>query len=109
MSIKTAILAATIAVTGSLASAGSNFQLDYNIDASSNVELGLIRSEANGVVEVYNFQGGVAGELLGTQNVHAGANRDVRINIGSKPRFDVLAVLKVGGEVVATQEFDVNR
>ena len=46
-------------------------------------------------------------KLLGIQQVHAGANQNVRVHIGHPVRRDIVAVLRVGGEVLATHRFDV--
>ena len=35
-----------------------------------------------------------------------GANANVRVNLGKAPVTDVIALLKVGGQVVDTQEID---
>jgi hypothetical protein len=40
--------------------------------------------------------------------VNAGANQDVRISVAVAPRFDVLALLKVNGQVVDSQVIDIN-
>ena len=61
------------------------------------------------MVSLYDYNTGVQGALLGTQNVEAGANYDVRVNIGKAPINDVIAVLTINGEVVDTAEFDTVR
>jgi hypothetical protein len=109
MSIKSfAIIAATIAATGTAASAESYFGFKGALDAESALELGLVRAESDAVVEVYDFRRGEVGALLGTETVNAGANSDVRVNVGIAPRQDVIALLKVDGEVVAQQRYFVN-
>ena len=81
MSIKKiALIAATIAGTASIASADSYFQLNERLQSSSILDLGTVRSEAAGVVEIYNYSGGQVGALLGTEAVNMGANSDVRVN-----------------------------
>ncbi len=110
MSIKAfAIAAITLASTASVASATSYFELPRAQNSGSTVDLGLVRAEADGVVEIYDILTGAEGTLIGTQNVRAGANADVRINTGAPVRRDVVAVLKVDGEVVASEIFRVNR
>ncbi|KJZ19495.1 hypothetical protein [Loktanella sp. S4079] len=110
MSIKTiALAAATVAALGSAASAESYFELGDNLDAGSVLELGLVRADADGVVEIYTSNAGDLGTLIGTETVHAGANSDVRVNVGSAPQQDVIALLKVNGQVVAQHDYDVVR
>ncbi len=109
MTMKTLITAAAaIAITAGAASANT-FGFQETVEDRNNIELSLVTAGGEGVVEIYNVQAGKQGALLGMQPVHAGANEDVRINIGNGFKTDVLAVLKVDGQVVATEEFDVAR
>lgn len=110
MSIKSiALVAATLAATASFASADSYFEFGERLDASSVLDLGLVTAESAGVVEIYDFGTGEIGELLGTETVNAGANPDVRVNVGISPKQDVIAVLKIDGEIVAERDFDITR
>ncbi|MEY1554559.1 hypothetical protein AB3Y40_02900 [Yoonia sp. R2331] len=109
MSIKTLTLAAAaVAITAGAASANT-FGFQESVEDRNSIELGLVTAAADGVVEIYNLKAGEQGALLGMQSVNAGANDDVRINIGNGFKTDVLAVLKVDGQIVATEEFDVAR
>ena len=58
-------------------------------------------------VNVYNYSKGVQGALLGTQTVNAGANTDVRINVGTNNAYNVLAVLEIDGQAVTSMDFDI--
>jgi hypothetical protein len=108
MSIKKiALIAATIAGTASIASADSYFQLNERLEASSILDLGIVRSEAAGVVEVYDFSGGQIGALLGTEAVNMGANADVRVNAPLRNAENVIALLKVDGQTVAERTYDI--
>lgn len=108
MTFKTLIIAAAASVTlAGAASADSYFSFNDQVDASSSIELGTVRAASNGIVEIYDNHGGAQGKLLGTEAVTAGANYDVRVNVGVRPINDVVAVLTVNGQVVATQELDV--
>lgn len=110
MSIKSiALVAATLAATASFASANSYFELGENLDSSSVLDLGLVRAESAGVVEIYDFSRGEIGELLGTETVNAGANADVRVNVGTGPQQDVIALLKIDGETVAQRDYNIVR
>ena len=110
MSIKSiALVAATIAATSTAVSADNYFEFGERLDSSSVLELGIVRAESNGVVEIYDFSKGEIGQLLGTEAVNAGANADVRINVGRPPLQDVVALLKVDGQTVAQRDFDIDR
>jgi len=109
MSIKMiALAAATVAATATAASADNYFAFGDRLENSSTLELGTIRAAADGVVEIYDGRFGDLGALLGTEEVMAGANSDVRVNVGHGPDADVIAVLKVDGQIVAQQEYEVN-
>lgn len=111
MSIKLLAAAAVVAAsTASVAQANSYFSFITDHDQASTIDLGTVVAASNGTVEIYNYQAGEQRELLGMTDVFAGANGDVRVSVGPvQPRWDVLAVLKVGGEVVDTQVIDINR
>ena len=103
------LAAAAIAASASFASADvsyiSNFVAEQ--DRSSQVELGTVRAAGNGVVEIYSFHKGKVGALLGSEEVVAGVNTNVDVDI-ARPGTDAIAILKVNGEVVDTQEIDFN-
>ena len=110
MSIKSiALIAATIAATSTAASADSYFTFGERLDSSSVLDLGIVTSEAAGVVEIYDFSKGEVGALLGSEPVNAGANADVRVNVGVSPSQDVIALLKVDGQTVAQRDYDIVR
>ncbi|WP_322890820.1 MULTISPECIES: hypothetical protein [unclassified Yoonia] len=110
MSIKAfAIAAVALASTASVASANSYFELPRAQDATSNLELGIVRAAGDGVIEIYSRTDGDKSVLLGTQTVRAGANTDVRVNTGAPVRSDVVAVLKIDGEIVATETYRIDR
>lgn len=110
MSIKfTALAAAAIATLGTATLADSSyFTYQDRLDNSTTLELGTVTSAGNGVVEIYDFHGGEIGALLGSEEVHAGANANVRVPVGASPNFDVIAVLKVDGQTVATRDYNIN-
>ena len=105
MTLKTlALTAATVALTAGAASANS-FGFQENVMDRNSIELDLVTASADGVVEIYDLRG----DLLGATMVNAGANDDVRINIGNGYKTDIVAVLKVGAQEVASETFDVIR
>mgnify|MGYP001828077506 FL=1 len=110
MSIKSiALVAAAVVATSTAVSADNYFEFGERLDSSSTLDLGLIRADSAGVVEIYDFSKGEIGRLLGTEAVNAGANADVRVNVGTPPSQDVIALLKVNGETVAERDFDIDR
>ena len=109
MSIKTLFIAAAAAtVTATAGAADTYFEQGRTIDGGDILEFGLITAEGAGVVEIYDYHTGQQGKLVGSENLFSGANPDVRVNTGLPQNRDVLAVVKVDGEVVATKAFDVN-
>ena len=107
MSMKTLALATAAVLTAGAASADSYFGFGETLEDASTVELNLVTAERDGVVEIYDFARGETGALLGSSMVSAGANSDVRIEIGSRNLTDVIAVLNIDGEIVATQDYDI--
>ncbi len=112
MSIKVITMAAATAVSLGLASVapaqGTAFSFGEMLASESSLMIGTVRAEADGVLEIYNYQGGVMGELLGATMIRQGANQMVRVNVGQRPRFDVLAVVRINGEVVAQKDYDID-
>ncbi|MGR3500444.1 MAG: hypothetical protein ACU0E9_16325 [Limimaricola soesokkakensis] len=104
-----ALLATT--VTGAEAMIGDNAftSLERIRSQSSLIDVGRVRSEGMGMVEIYSMNSDGTQTLLGSQPVHAGANNNVRVHIGHPVQRDIVAVLRVDGQVVATREFDVIR
>lgn len=106
--MKTLALAAAASVA--LAStASANFSFNEMDISGSTAELGQVTANGAGVVEIFEFHGGEKGDLLGSTNLAAGANYDVRVKLGQRPINDVIAVLSVDGQIVDTQEIDLDR
>lgn len=72
--------------------------------ADSRIELGLVRAATDGVVQIYSYHAGNMGALLGETTVHAGANPDVSVNVGTGPATTVIAVLYDNNGNATTQE-----
>lgn len=109
MSIKSIVFAAAaVAVTATAGAADSYFEQGRTLEGSDVLELGLITAEGAGVLEIYDFHGGQQGKLVGSERLSAGANTDVRVNTGLPQNKDVIALIKIDGEVVASKTFDVN-
>ena len=99
--------AATFAAAGPSYDTGSYFSLPRAAPASSVLDIALVTTTGAGTVSIYDYKSGTQGDLLAAVPVNAGANADLRINLGIPPQDDVLAVLTIGGQVAATQVFDV--
>lgn len=109
MTFKTIILAAAATVALASTASANAFSFNEMELRGSTAELGQVTAQGNGVVSLYDFHRGVQGELLGTEEISAGANYDVRVPLGSRPTNDVVAVLTVDGQIVDTLEIDVKR
>jgi hypothetical protein len=109
--MKSAIIIALAATLGSatLAAADTSyFGIDRLHGDTARVDLGTVRSATDGVIELYDFNNGTVGELLGTTEVSAGANSHVNIVAPGRLINDVYAVLKAdNGAVLADKEIDV--
>ncbi len=101
-----AVIASLGAATASTA-AGYNYfgSLETNLSSGSTVEVGLVRADTDGVVEIYNYQYGERGALVGSAEVHGGANDGFAVDVSGLHASTVLAVLKVGGQEVAQQVY----
>lgn len=101
-----------IALVGSatLASADSYFTSLSNVQKHDGmIELGTISTDAAGMVQIYRYQAGERGALLGWEALHAGANPDVKVNVplSSTPYTTALAELVVDDQVVASQRIQL--
>jgi hypothetical protein len=99
--------ATTFAAAGPANDAGNYFGGVETIKSSNVFDIALVTTTGPGVVQLFDYNQGTQGALLGEVQVNAGANADLRVNLGIAPRNDVLAVLTIGGQVAATQAYDV--
>lgn len=90
-----------------LSAAETYFSCSQTVIEGSTISLGTITAEADGMVELFDYHGGAAGEKLGEASLTAGANSDVRITGSTPIRDDVIAIVKVNGAPVAEKVFDV--
>ena len=108
MTIKTFIFAAAATVlTATAGSATTYFEHGRSLNEGDILELGLITADNAGVVELYNYHTGQVGKFVGARRLNAGANPNVRVRTGLPQRRDVIALVKVNGQVVASKVFDV--
>ncbi len=88
----------------------NTFGLQNAQDSSSRIEVGLVRATTDGTVQIYSYHTGETGVLLGETAVHAGANMDVSVNVGTRPLTNVIAVFyDASGTAVAEQVIDLGR
>ena len=66
-------------------------------------------ASADGMVEIYDYNTQMVGNLMGSQVVNKGSTSEVRINLLGRPLNNVLAVMSIEGQVVAEQEIDLRR
>ena len=97
-----AIALAALVGTASVAAADSYFTIIDAQGDSAILELGTVVSEAPGTVEIYQGE-----QLIGMTSLNAGANSNVRVNVGSPPVRSLTAVLTSGGQVLDQQRIDV--
>ena len=106
--IKTFVLAAaTVAATASVASANNAFPIGETFEQTDVLELSTVRAEGAGTVEIYDFHNGVRGALLGSEEVRAGVNTNVKIDLGLGANKDIVAVLNVAGQEVLQKDYDI--
>ncbi|MGR3468867.1 MAG: hypothetical protein ACU0CI_13415 [Shimia sp.] len=97
-----AIAATAVALTASAAVANTIAIQDAQDESQSNITFDLVTADAAGLLQVETFNGMV----LGTSDIVAGANADVRVR--TLPLAgDVTAKLIVGGVVVDEQRIRV--
>ncbi|WP_341213604.1 hypothetical protein [uncultured Limimaricola sp.] len=103
---KFAIAAALIAATAMPAMAATDgFSNQRSVTSAAHVDLDIVRSSTDGRVEIRDGSSLATGALLGSEDVRAGLESDVRIDLEHKPfRSHVFAVLyDADGEVTATK------
>ncbi len=106
--MKTLLLAlAALAGSAALASAETYFSVPTVQDRDGLMELGTISSDGDGVLQVFSYQAGEKGPLLGWQALSAGANADVKVPVNSTPYTTALAEIVLDGQVVATQRIRI--
>ena len=107
--MKTLLVAlAALAGTAPLASAETYFTTLSGVQQRDGImELGTISSDGGGLVQVYSYQGGTKGPMLGWEALHAGANSDVRVPVSSTPFTTALAEIVVDGQVVTSQRIRI--
>lgn len=96
---------ALVAVLGSagLASAENSFSLPEVQSRTNEITLGAITTDGPGVVQIFEYNDGKMGPLLGSHDLLAGANENVKVSLDGNPLSEAIAVLVVDGKVVATQ------
>ncbi|NBD29665.1 MAG: hypothetical protein GVY31_06460 [Alphaproteobacteria bacterium] len=99
--------AAAVMTTAGVATADTYFGLTGVMDEDSSLMIETVTADSAGVLEVYDYHTGELGDLLGSEELNAGANSDVLIDLGAQPRGDVMALVKIDGEIAAMAEIDL--
>ena len=112
--MKSAAVAALLGLAGTASFAASGFGVQDVVPEDDSITIDLVVADADGMVVVYNYEGGMIGEMLGSAPVSAGANEDVVVNLGSDPLGPRITALLFEGEMmddpmtaVARTNFDV--
>ncbi len=85
----------------------SYFELADKLEAGDQIDLGMVRADDGGRLEIYSFHCGTKGELLGVEDLLPGVNNDVRVNVGIGVPGEILAVINKDGEELAYKIFSV--
>ncbi|KAA9005202.1 hypothetical protein [Histidinibacterium aquaticum] len=96
-------LAAAVSTAG-VASADSYFTIIDRQDGRTILDLGTVVSDVDGVVEVRDARD----TILGTTNVRAGANTNVRVDVHNRPVGGLVAYLLDGDQVLAQSRVTVD-
>jgi len=104
-SLALAAVAASSVAGAALANSTTYFSYGHVIDAGTVIDLGTIRAAADGVVTVVD----VNGNVVGTTEIHAGANPAVRVNLGTNRLTSVVANIDIGGQTVVSKTFQLSR
>lgn len=81
---------------GSAATAESTFGFQTQVEDDSSIMLDLVRTEAAGVVAIYDYSNGEFGELLGSTPLAEGANTDVLVQLDVNTAQQLAAVIYEG-------------
>jgi hypothetical protein len=98
---------AFLVTTATVSTADTFFGLGANLESGNLLRLGTITADADGFVEVYDYHRGAVGALLGVEDIHFGANTDVRVHTQLPVYRNVIAMVRIGNQVVAEKAFDV--
>lgn len=83
------------------------FGLIEKQDGNGLIEIDLVTAKGDGVVQIYEIDDHDMANLLGEENVSAGANENVQITLLQPALSDVRAVLVVDSRVVAAEEVEI--
>lgn len=103
--MKTLLALSLTALVGStaLATADTYFSIPTRQERDGIVELGTISSDADGLVQLYSLVGDEKGPLVGWEDLHMGANEEVKVPLATTNVRTALAEIVLDGQVVATQ------
>lgn len=93
--VKTTAIAAALTL-GTAAAAESNFGLQTVVDNNNAITVDLVRTDAAGMLAIYDYSGGKFGEVLGTAPLTAGVNSTVKITLDNNASEELAAVIYEG-------------
>jgi hypothetical protein len=88
---------------------GNSFSLGRVQTNDGSIELYALTAAADSMVEIYDYNTGTVGRLLGAQIAKAGSTSEMHISLLQRPMNNVLAVMSTNGVVVAEQEIELRR
>lgn len=93
--MKTTAFAAAMALTTTGAFA-AGFGYQTLVDSNGSITLQLVRADEAGVVVIYDYTGGEFGDVLGSEEIAAGANVDLMVMLENNAAQDLAAVIYAG-------------
>ncbi|WP_341366516.1 hypothetical protein [Yoonia sp. BS5-3] len=110
--MKTTAIIAALGL-GTVAAAEATFGLQNTVDDDGLITIELVTTPQDGILAIYDYSTGEFGELLGTADLHAGANTDVKVSLDPSGAVDIAAVVYEGDLQEPTMasawiELDVN-
>jgi len=99
--------AAALLTTAGTATAETYFGITGEMDEDATLMIETVTTDSAAVLEVYDYHTGERGDLLATEQLAAGANSNVRVDLSEQPRGDVMAVVMIDGEAAAMTEIDL--
>lgn len=106
-----AAIAAALTAALPVAAATDNLGTQRSVANAGHIELDRVMSTTGGYVAILDGTSVESGVLLGTEEVRAGLESGVRVQLSHRPyRNNVTAVLyDTDGEITATRELRVNQ
>ncbi|ARO14006.1 hypothetical protein BVG79_00654 [Ketogulonicigenium robustum] len=102
------VLAAVVGTASIAAQPGGFFQTADKIEPGKGLTFDVVNASSPATLEVYTSNGGELGQLVSSQEVGAGATADIRLISTKVPASDLIAQLKINGDVVDSKLIELN-